>query len=230
MLSQNTVKNLSMNDKVAVLSSGGLDSAVMLAQLTQSYREVYPVYVRCGLFWEEQELRFLHRFLCALSEPAIREIHELNFQMDDVYKQGWYAKEKSVPGYYEDDDQWMIPGRNIILIAKTAVWSKVRQIDTIAHGTLISNPFPDATVKFFNGIAQVMSMGLGCSVKILTPLIQHHKSDVILLGRDLPLQLTLSCPCPVGGSHCGVCGKCRERIVAFEEAEVSDPTLYHKRL
>ena len=218
-----------MNDKVAVLSSGGLDSAVMLSQLVRSYQQVHPVYVRCGLFWEEMELDFLRKFLSVFNDPAIQETRELDLQMDDVYGEGWYARGSSLPGYHEADEQWMIPGRNIILTSKTAVWCKDQRVHAMAHGTLSGNPFADATPEFFASMELALSQGLEQPIRILTPLIQLRKPEVILLGKDLPLQLTLSCPRPVGDSHCGVCGKCRERIVAFGEARVKDLTNYHQK-
>ena len=230
MLSRNIGKISVVNDKVAVLSSGGLDSAVMLAQLARSYQQVHPVYVRCGLFWEEAELECLHKFLSVFNDPAIQEARELDLKMDDVYGEGWYSCGSNVPGYNEADEQWMIPGRNVILTSKTAVWCKAKRVHAIAHGTLSGNPFADATPEFFASMELALSQGLGEPIRILTPLIQLRKPEVILLGKDLPLQLTLSCPRPVGGSHCGVCGKCRERIVAFGEAKVEDPTQYHQKL
>ena len=43
-----------MPDRVCVLASGGLHSAVLLAVLARRY-EVHLVYVRCGLTWERAE-------------------------------------------------------------------------------------------------------------------------------------------------------------------------------
>ena len=80
-----------MNDRVAVLLSGGLDSAVMLAQLVKHYQHVQPVYLRCGLFWEEMELEFLRKFLSAFNNTAIQEVQELSLQLDDVFGEGWYT-------------------------------------------------------------------------------------------------------------------------------------------
>ena len=148
MLSRNIGKISVVNDKVAVLSSGGLDSAVMLAQLARSYQQVHPVYVRCGLFWEEAELECLHKFLSVFNDPAIQEARELDLKMDDVYGEGWYSCGSNVPGYNEADEQWMIPGRNVILTSKTAVWCKAKRVHAIAHGTLSGNPFADATPEF----------------------------------------------------------------------------------
>ena len=44
---------------LAVLVSGGLDSAILLAEATKAYSPVYPVYVRVGSIWESVEYEFL---------------------------------------------------------------------------------------------------------------------------------------------------------------------------
>ena len=110
-----------MNDRVAVLLSGGLDSAVMLAQLVKHYQHVQPVYLRCGLFWEEMELEFLRKFLSAFNNTAIQEVQELSLQLDDVFGEGWYTHSTRTPSYYDPDENWMIPGRNLILISKNVL-------------------------------------------------------------------------------------------------------------
>ncbi len=214
-----------VNRSVAVLSSGGLDSAVMLSTLAQQ-QIVHPIYLRCGLFWEESELGFLHEFVHKLSQDRILQIQELSFSMKDVYGDQWYTRGEDIPGYYDPDLAWEIPGRNILLVTKTAIWCKLNRVDTLALGTLGSNPFGDATSDFFINMEGALRQGLDCSIKILRPLSAFSKADVIRLGRRLPLELTLSCANPVGKSHCGCCGKCRERIDAFSEAGVPDPTSY----
>ena len=57
---------------LAVLVSGGLDSAVLLAEAVRVYPAVHPLYVRVGSFWEGAEESHLRRFLAAVAGPADR--------------------------------------------------------------------------------------------------------------------------------------------------------------
>ena len=54
---------------LAVLVSGGVDSAVLLAEAVRVYPAVHPLFVRTGLFWEAAELDHLNRFLAAIRAP-----------------------------------------------------------------------------------------------------------------------------------------------------------------
>jgi 7-cyano-7-deazaguanine synthase len=98
---------------------------------------------------------------------------------------------------------------------------------TLAMGSLDGNPFPDATPGFFVDLAAVGAQALRAPLAIVTPFRGLHKDAVIRRGRDLPLELTLSCARPTReGLHCGDCNKCRERVEAFRAAGVPDPTTY----
>ncbi len=211
---------------IAALASGGLDSCVMLAELAKSAEPVYPIYIRCGLFWEETELRFLRDFVSTVSDSRILEPQSLKFPMDDVYSGQWQTTGTGIPGYYEADERWEIPGRNLILISKTAVWCRLHDVGQIGLGTLGSNPFSDATPEFFASLGQALGKGLDHALEIICPFAELTKPDVIRLGARLPLDRTLSCARPQRGQHCGVCGKCHERIDAFIEASIQDPTFY----
>ena len=46
---------------MAVLLSGGLDSAVLARRFLAQGRKILPLYVRCGLRWERAELFWLRR-------------------------------------------------------------------------------------------------------------------------------------------------------------------------
>lgn len=211
---------------VAALVSGGLDSSVMLYELARTRRKVFPIYVRCGLPWEDEEQTFLRRFIDHLANSTIQPPRVLDYPMQDVYRDAWYATGEGVPGYAEPDERWEIPGRNLILLSKAGVWAALHGVGSLALGILASNPFSDATPQFFTSLEATLSAALGTCMTVLRPFAAMHKSDVVRIGEGLPLELTLSCARPIAGHHCGTCGKCRERIEAFEAAGVKDPTEY----
>ncbi len=62
-------------DDVAVLASGGLDSAILVAELLRQDRLVHPIYLRFGLAWEPTEEAHLRRFLDTLTNPGARTAH-----------------------------------------------------------------------------------------------------------------------------------------------------------
>src|SRR5262249_7737021 len=62
--------------KCGVLVSGGLDSAVLLAELAK-HSMVNPLFIEAGFPWENAELRHLNRFLDAVRAPAIQPVRVL---------------------------------------------------------------------------------------------------------------------------------------------------------
>ncbi|MDE3155076.1 MAG: 7-cyano-7-deazaguanine synthase [Acidobacteriota bacterium] len=212
----------------AVLLSGGLDSAVLLAR-EAAHQAVQPVYVSVGLAWEDDELAIVDRLLAAPPLAGrVKALARLAFSMRDVYTSSHWAVQGTPPAYDTPDEDVYLAGRNIVLLAKAGVLCAQLGLHRIVIGPLAGNPFPDATPDFFASMARTLSLGLAHPLTIDAPFADRHKSDVILIGRELgvPFDLTLSCMSPEGGGHCGRCSKCRERHDAFHEAGLPDPTIY----
>lgn len=227
-----SVKNFRVTpvrSRVAVLASGGLDSSVMMAELARGRRRVFPVYVRAGLKWERSELGVLARFIKALNLANIEPLAVLDLPIADVAHAHWSVTGKGVPGYRAPVWSNYIPGRNLCLLTKAAVFCVQNRIGEIALAPLHGNPFPDARPEFFRAFERVAAAGLGLAVRVLTPFAGLSKADVIRRGRGLPLALTLSCARPRGAIHCGQCTKCAERVEGFRKADVTDPTRYARR-
>ncbi|MEI6082954.1 MAG: 7-cyano-7-deazaguanine synthase [Verrucomicrobiota bacterium] len=200
-----------MKSTVCALVSGGLDSCVMLAELAHRHRRVYPVFIRHGLIWETAELRHLRRYLRAIHAGPLTV---LNSPVD--YGNHWSLTGKNVPGAKTADEKMYLPGRNLMLLSKAAVFCALNKIPVIAIGSLGHNPFPDATPKFFRDFARLAGNALNCQLKVIAPFRSLAKAQVIRRGRGLPLHLTFSCVAPRGGRACGRCNKCAERARAFE--------------
>jgi 7-cyano-7-deazaguanine synthase len=221
----------------AVLLSGGLDSAVLLAD-EAAHGEVQPVYVSVGLAWEPAERAMVSRLMEAEAfRGRVRPLASLSVDMRDVYAATHWAVQGRPPAYHTPDEGVYLPGRNIVLLGKAGVYCTATNLDRVVLGTLAHNPFPDATPEFRAAMARALSLGLAHDLLIEAPYAGSSKAEVVKRGIALgvPFELTLSCMRPApdfalrtphSALHCGTCSKCRERHDAFLEVGVHDPTTY----
>src|SRR5438105_4622518 len=131
-------------DTLAVLISGGLDSAILLGDALRR-QAVVPIYMRCGLRWEPVEAEYLQRYLDALRCPALKPLVTLEQPIADVYGSHWSITGNDVPDARTRDEAVFLPGRNVLLLAKSLLWCHLHAVPALALGSLQSNPFPDAT-------------------------------------------------------------------------------------
>ena len=211
-----------------ILCSGGLDSAVLLANEATT-GIVQPVYIKCGFIWEPFEQEALEHLL---EEPVfaerVRPIAVLDNPMGNIYPNTHWALRGNPPSYNTPDANVYLIGRNVLLLSKVGVYCALHCIQRIAMGPLKGNPFPDARSNFFESMGNTLSLGLDHQIDIIAPFASFSKSEVIERGVALgvPWELTLSCMNPDRFSHCGRCSKCRERLQAFKKAGFRDPANY----
>ena len=192
--------------KIVVMSSGGVDSSVMMLLLREFGHTISPLHINYGQLAEEREWR-ASRQVCqhiGLDEP--RRLDLSGF--------------REIPSGLTNPDldiveHAFLPGRNMLFILAGAAYAYSTSADAIAIG-LISNPiFPDQTVEFVKSAQQCLNAALGIKIKLLTPLIGLDKRDTLNLARkyNLPLELTYFCH---SGKEkpCGRCISCKERIAA----------------
>src|SRR6266498_3223830 len=213
---------------VAVLASGGLDSAVLMAKFLGEGRVVQPIYVRFGLAWEETEETHLRRFLDTLRSSGLRPLVTLDLPVADTYEAHWSLSADNVPDAHSPDDAVYLPGRNLLLLAKSSIWCALHGYPIIALGTLEGNPFADSSRDFFDDFESLVQSAMNHLLEIVTPFSEFNKAQVLERGRDLQLQHTFSCIDPRAGCHCGRCNKCAERQRAFAELSIDDVTSYAK--
>ena len=214
---------------LCVLASGGIDSAVALAEAARGAESVMPVYVRSGLVWERAEIYWLKRWLQTLDGNDVEPLEILELPVSDLYSDHWSLTGVQPPDDRSADDATYLPGRNILLLAKAGVFAAANGCRAIVLGPLAANPFPDATPSFFEAMATALGYGMGLDgrLPIETPLAGLTKSEVVRRGAGFRLDLTFSCLDPKSEHrHCGACNKCAERQHGFRDAGVDDPTAY----
>lgn len=216
-----------MYSKVCALTSGGIESALMLDALLRSGARVRPLYVRSGYRWEPAELAHLRRYLAAVGAPRLEPLIVLESPVRDLLPAGhWSLSGRGTPGARSRDEAVQLAGRNVLLLAKAAVYAAREGAGAVALGLLATNPFPDGGRAFLRRMAAALSTGLGRPLEVLAPFSGRRKESVLRAGAGLPLGLTFSCISPARGAHCGRCNKCAERRGAFRRSGVADPTLY----
>src|SRR5262245_65533152 len=135
-----------MRAPVAVLCSGGLDSAVLLVDLARSTGRAIPVFVRAGHPWEDAERRALGRFLDAVGESRVAPPRDLALPMADVYGEHWSMSGRGGPGWTAPDEAVELRGRNLVLLSKALVAAAIEGWATGDVGLLAGKPLADHMV------------------------------------------------------------------------------------
>lgn len=196
---------------VAVLASGGIDSSCLMAWAARKTRAwIQPIYVTFGLRWENSEQKALRNIIRALRPARIRKPVVLTITAKDIYKGHWSLTGKNVPGAHSRDEEVYLPGRNLLMLSKAAVYCSQRRIECLAIGTLAANPFSDATPEFFASFSKLATAALGRRIRILAPFRRLTKKQLRRKFAGLPLHLCFSCLRPRRGKPCGRCNKCVE--------------------
>jgi len=112
-----------------------------------------------------------------------------------------------------------LPGRNLLFLLAGASYAYETSSNGVAIGLLSEDYhlFPDQTREFAASAEQTIQKAMGRSIKVITPLIEFAKKDVLRLAEMHGIVDTYSCH--MGTSQpCGECISCREIINARKEA------------
>lgn len=137
----------------------------------------------------------------------------------------------------------VVPIRNVIfanIIASKALnWAREIEDDVYIYIGAHSNDdavYPDCREASIMAVREAIRISdeYGDKVKYVTPFINMTKGELLDATRSIvgekrlmrALKHTHSCYDPVGDKACGKCATCRDRLAAFEYAELDDPIAY----
>ncbi|QDU93537.1 7-cyano-7-deazaguanine synthase QueC [Lignipirellula cremea] len=216
-------------EKVVVVLSGGMDSAVLLSHLAAQGHPLKAVSFNYGQR-HVRELDSAARLATAAGvEHTIADLRGLTplFGANSL-------SDLSVPvpeGHYAEESMKLtiVPNRNMIMLASAIAWAISSQFDAVAYGAHSGDHaiYPDCRPEFADAMSAASLLCDWKPIRLMRPFVQFDKGQIVALGHDLKTPFELTWTCYQGGEkHCGKCGSCTERQEAFAQAGVVDPVAY----
>jgi 7-cyano-7-deazaguanine synthase len=220
--------------KAVVLLSGGLDSATVLAIAKRENRECIALSFAYG---QRHEIELAAARRVAQSMGVVEHvIYDLDLRVfggsaltDDIRVPKDAVGSAGIPVTY-------VPARNTIFLSIALGLAEARKASEIWIGVnaVDYSGYPDCRPEFIAAFQQVILRGTKSGLergepRIVAPLIELTKADIIRRGVELGVDysLTHSCYDPdADGRACGHCDSCLLRKRGFDEAGVPDPTQY----
>ncbi len=223
---------MEINAKKAVVAvSGGMDSCVTAAIAKQSY-ELAFIHINYG---QRTETRELKSFNDIADYYNVNERLVIDFQ--HLAKIGGSSlTDKNIKVTKADLDNKEIPSsyvpfRNANILSACVSWAEVIKAEAIFIGAVYedSSGYPDCRPEFFSAYEKMIDIGTKpeTKIKIVTPIINLSKAEIIQKGIELeaPLDLTWSCY-QNEDEACGVCDSCALRLRGFQMNGIDDPIPY----
>jgi 7-cyano-7-deazaguanine synthase len=186
-------------ETAVVLVSGGMDSCVTAALAAQKYNLAF-IHVNYGQRTERRELRAFNEIAdyYQVEQRLVVDIEYLShiggssLTDKNVNVSQANLDNKNIPTSY-------VPFRNANILSIAVSWAEVIGAGYIFIGAVEedSSGYPDCRKSFFAAFEQVINLGTKpeTSIRIITPLIDLSKKDIINKGTETgaPLGLTWSC-------------------------------------
>jgi 7-cyano-7-deazaguanine synthase len=226
----------SSNKRAVVLVSGGLDSATVLALARAKNLECYALSVDYGQ-------RHRAELLAALRVANSLGAREHRVMRIDLGGIGGSALTDSTIAVPEAPQVGIpityVPARNTLMLSLALGWAEVLGAAEIHIGVnaVDYSGYPDCRPAFVAAFERVANLATRAGVegttafKIVAPLIDLTKAQIIRKGLELGVDFgqTVSCyQADDDGRACGQCDSCRLRREGFAAAQAPDPTRYFR--
>lgn len=208
--------------KAVILLSGGLDSTTTLYYAKSRGYQAYALIFDYG----QRHQREIKSAVAVTKKAKIPyQIIKISFPwkgsslLDNKLSIPIQGKFKGIPSTY-------VPARNIIFLSFALSYAETIGAKAIFIGAnaIDFSGYPDCRPNFYKAFQKVVEVGTKAEkIKIVTPLINMSKTQIIRLGLKLgaPLEMTWSCY-RGGAKPCGVCDSCRLRRRGFSQLGIHD--------
>jgi 7-cyano-7-deazaguanine synthase len=216
--------------KTVVLLSGGMDSTTLLYErLYYRYDTVRAVSVYYGQR-HKKELEYARRTCEKLTVPF--DVVDLSAIGSLLTGSALTDLSVAVPeGHYAEESMkaTVVPNRNMMMLSIATAVAITHGYDQVAFAAHAGDHaiYPDCRREFVDALNASILLCDWNAPHLDAPFLDMTKADICKLGYRLGVPYEETWSCYVGGDvHCGKCGTDVERIEAFADAEVPDPTVY----
>ncbi|MDR0701832.1 MAG: 7-cyano-7-deazaguanine synthase [Azoarcus sp.] len=185
------------------LVSGGLDSTLIGVMAKEEGIEHFPLFIDYGQRAARKEWETCKLVHDALGLPVAMRMDLSGFGR--VIASGLTSEELDIK------NDAFTPGRNLMFLLMGSAYAYQQGSSSVAIGLLAEefSLFPDQKPQFVAQAETAISAAIGRQIKVLTPLIEFSKTDVVKLAQAKGITGTYSCH--TGNSEpCGRCIACLE--------------------
>ncbi len=224
--------------KAVILLSGGLDSSTVLYQAKAEGYECYAI----SFDYQQRHRRELDSAFRVAQMAGVVQHQVVNF---DLRQWGGSAltdekinlpEERSLDEMSQNIPVTYVPARNTIFLSFALGYGEAITAERVYIGVnaLDYSGYPDCRPDYIEAMQQVFQLGTkqgreGNPIKIISPLIDLKKTEIIQLGNQLGVPWDLTWSCYAGDDvACGVCDSCRLRLAAFRDLGLQDPLRYRE--
>jgi len=187
------------------LVSGGLDSTLIGVMSREEGLEVHPLFIDYGQRAGQMEWKTCQYVHAQLGLAAPTRVDLSGFGR--VIHSGLTSENMDVKM------DAFTPGRNLLFLLMGGAYAYQVGASSVAIGLLAErfSLFPDQRCGFVQQTERTIEAALGRMVRVVTPLAEFSKADVVKLAQEKGISGTYSCHVG-GGQPCGRCVSCLEFV------------------
>ncbi len=222
--------------KAIVLTSGGLDSATVLAVAKADGYQCYSLSLNYGQR-HVAELDAAEKVAISMGAIEHKIIH---LNLEAIGGSALTDFSIAVPDADIDNSAipvTYVPARNTIFLSIALGYAEVVNAEVIFVGVnaVDYSGYPDCRPEYIKAFAAMAALATKSGVeqrpvRIEAPLINDSKADIIRKGiqHGVDYSMTVSCyRANLLGKACGQCDSCYLRKQGFNDAGMEDPTRYY---
>lgn len=224
-----------MKKKAVCLISGGLDSAVTSFIAKSRGYEIYAITFRYGQR-HAKEISSSKLITDSLNSKKhiYFDIDLSQFKGSSLFDNSIEIEENKLEKIGKKIPSTYVPARNTIFLSIALAFAEVEKADAIFIGVTATDysGYPDCRPEYIKSYQKMANLATkraveGRPVKIMTPLIDLSKSEIIKKGIKLKVPFEKTWSCYRGGKKaCGKCDSCKLRLKGFKKAGYVDPLEY----